>query len=671
MKKWVVANTPVNSGGDVINEFGDFFGGILVRRGVNTMEAAQNFFACQSLSDPLLMKDAEKAVEMIREALDEGKKITVFGDYDCDGVTATAIMYSYLEAQGAEVEYYIPDRSEGYGMSVPALERIVNGGTELIITVDNGISAVEEAQFLKKKGVDLVITDHHQPGTELPECAACVDPKRTDDISPFKDLCGAGVALKLLIALEEDEELVLDMYADLAAVGTVGDVMPLKGENRYIVQRGLENIKNGQNAGIGALLRAAARPADKITSTDIAFSICPRINAAGRLGSAENALRLLLCEDDADTAARIAEELSALNSVRKKEEEKIQADINAQIARDPLIVKQRVIVMSGEGWQHGVVGLACLRLLETYGKPVVLMSIEGGTARGSMRSVDGFSSHKMLSECSAHLTRFGGHIGAGGFSLPADKVGEFTKQIHEYAKEHYPIMPDPPIYADMEIEASKLTVDNVKKLSLLEPCGERNPSPQFLLKGCTVTSKIARKEGRFTAFDISQGSRTLPAITFTIPFAKFFPKVGDKIDLVATAEINEYNGNESVQLKLVDYRPAGYREDRYFAAMHTYESICRGEGCDKRLAPRVMPQNRDDLIKVYKLISRSNGTMDPEELAVFDGSVNYCMLRITLDAFAEAGMIEYVNGAPKIVPVSGKRELLTSGLIAELKKQFE
>ena len=671
IKKWTVANAPANSGGEVMSQFGDFLGGILVRRGINTLEAAQEFFARQSLSDPLLMKDAAEAVELIREALDDGRKITVYGDYDCDGVTATAIMYSYLEAQGANVEYYIPERAEGYGMNIPALERIVSGGTKLVITVDNGISAIEEAKFLKEKGVELIVTDHHQPGLELPECAACVDPNRADDSSPFKELCGAGVALKLLIALEEDEEFVLDICAHLAAVGTIGDVMSLKGENRYIVKRGLQNIRNEQNAGLTALLHAAGRPLESLTSTDVAFSVCPRINAAGRMESAEKALRLLLCEEDMDTAKRIAEELSALNSERREVEDRILADIEEQIERDPLIVKQRVIVLSGEGWHHGVVGLACSKLLERYGKPVVLMSVEDGEARGSMRSIDGFSAHKMLSECKAYLTKFGGHPGAGGFSLRADKIGEFTKRIHEYAREYYPKMPDVPLYIDAETYTAHLTLDNVRQLSLLEPCGERNTVPLFLLRNCRVKSKRALKDGAYTSFFIEQGNISLKVITFKIPFVKFFPKEGDLVDIVARAEINEYNGKESVELRLEDYRPAGFREDQFLAASRVYEEICRGEGCDKRLAPRVVPQDRPELVKIYELIKRSNGVMTAEDMAVFDGSVNYCMLRVALDAFAEAGMIEYVYGAPKVVPVTGKRDMFASGLLAELKKQFE
>lgn len=670
MKKWKVATAPRVGGDEIIKEFGDFFGGILVRRGICTPETAQNFFGCQRLSEPLLMRDVDRAVEMIREALDEDKKITVYGDYDCDGVTATAIMYSYLEAQGANVDHYIPERSEGYGMTIPALERIVSTGTQLIITVDNGISALDEARFLEEKGVELIVTDHHRPGLELPVCGACIDPNRADDGSPFKDLCGAGVALKLIIALEEDEEFVLDTYAHLAAVGTIGDVMPLKGENRYIVQRGLENIKNGQNAGITALIRSASRSVENITSTDVAFTVCPRINAAGRMDSPEKAFRLLLCEDDAETAKRIAEELSELNNKRKSEENKIIRDINEQIVRDPLIVKQRVIVLSGEGWHCGIIGIVCAHLMEKYDKPVVMISVEGDEARGSMRSVMGFSAHKMLSECSACLTKFGGHPGAGGFSLPASKVEEFTNQIHEYSLNCYRKMPEVSLNVDMEVPIAELTTDNVKKLSLLEPYGEHNSMPLFLLRGCTLKSKRALKDGKYTSFEIAQGNHSLRVITFKIPFAKFFPNVGDTIDVAAAAEINEYNGTESVQLRLADYRPSSFREDRFLAAERVYEEISRGEGCDKKLAPRVIPQTREELMAIYDIVRKSNGQRTPTEIAMQAGAPNYCMLRITLDAFAEAGMIEYTNDAPKTVPVNEKRDLFQSGLLAELKKQL-
>lgn len=644
----------------------------MIRRGIVTIDGARAFFGCDRLSDPMLMSDMKRAVEMVRSAVDEDKRITVFGDYDCDGVCATVMLYGYLEAQGADVDFYIPDRSEGYGMSVEALEKIVAGGTQLVITVDNGISAVKEAEFLKSKGVELLITDHHQPNVSLPECGACVDPNRADDPSPFKDLCGAGVVLKLLMALEEDEEFVLDSYADLAAVATIGDVMPLKGENRYIVRRGLENIRNEQNAGLTELIRAARRQCDKITSSDLAFYICPRINAAGRMSTADKAVRLLLCDDDAETARRIAEEIELLNNSRKTAENKILEDCRAQCAADPLITKQRVIVLSGENWVHGVIGVVCTRILETYGKPVVMIAVDGGAARGSIRGVEGFSVHKMLMECSAPLTTFGGHPGAGGFSMPADKIGEFTRLVHKYAKDCYPKMPQASVTADMELTCADLTAEKVKALSKIEPFGERNPVPRFLLRNCRVKAKRPLKDGLYTSFDVESGGAVLKTVTFKVPFDKFLPDIGDSIDIMATAEINVYKDRENVELRLVDYRPSNFREDSFFAAERVYEEICRGEGCEKRLAPRVVPQSRDELMCVYDLVKKYGGKRTAEELAVYDGSVNYCMLRITLDAFAEAKMVELGEGCvPKILPVAEKRDLFAGGLLFELNKQFQ
>lgn len=672
MKQWTVPAAVAAANNEITAEFGDFLGGILLRRGIVTLDSARAFFGCDSLSDPMLISDMRQAVEIVRGAIDEDKRITVFGDYDCDGVCSTVMLYSYLEAQGADVDFYIPDRSEGFGMSVAALENIVAKGTELVITVDNGISAVKEAEFLKSKGVELLITDHHQPNASLPECGACVDPNRADDPSPFKDLCGAGVVLKLLIALEEDEDFVLESYADLAAVATVGDVVPLKGENRYIVQRGLDNIRNEQNAGLTMLIKAAKCNIDKIASTDLAFKVCPRINAAGRMAQAEKAARLLLCEDDADTAGRLAEELNLLNNRRKAEEDKILKDVQKQTADNPRILKERVIVLSGEGWHHGVIGIVCSKILEKYDKPVVMISVENGSARGSVRSIEGFSVHKMLMECSSPLSTFGGHPKAGGFSLPADKIGEFTELIHKYAREFYPKMPLPSVTADMEATCSDFTVDKVKLLSRIEPCGERNPVPQFLLRNCTVKSKRAMKDGLYTSFDVESGGVTLRTITFKIPFDGFIPNAGDRIDMIVTAEVNEYNDRERAELRLVDYRPADFSEERFIAASRVYEEICRGEGCDRRLAPRVIPQSRSELMKIYDLVKKSGGKRTAKELAMFDGSVNYCMLRITLDAFAEAKMVELGEDCvPKILPVTEKRDLFAGGLLFELNKQFQ
>lgn len=670
MKKWLCADIPAEND-EIKQQFGELLGGVMLSRGINSLDRAKEFFGCSSLSDPLLMKDMEQAVEIIRAALDEGKKITVYGDYDCDGVTSAAMLYGYLEAMGAEVDYYIPDRSEGYGMNVDALKRILDSGTELIITVDNGISAAEEAEYIRSRGAQLVITDHHQPPQELPVCEACVDPHRADDNSPFKDLCGAGVVLKLLCALEEDEEFVMEQYAELAAVGTIGDVMPLIGENRYIVRRGIENIRSSQNIGLERLLKSAGIAPETADASSIAYSLCPRINAAGRMAGADKAVQLLLTENP-EQASLLSEELTLLNDNRRAEETKIMDDVNRQLEQNPSLLKERVLVVSGEGWHHGVIGIVGARLLEKYGKPVLIIAIENGEARGSARGIDGFSIYKLLERCSRVLTKFGGHLKAGGFSLPADKVEDFRQMVYAFCRECYPKMPEYTVYADMEVTGKQLTEEALTELSKLEPCGEGNRRPLFLLRNCVVSSKRALKEGRFTSFEAQTGGVKLKALCFGIPFAKFHTEIGGMVDIIATAELNEFRGEKTVTLKVQELRPSGFREDRFFAAQRTYEEISRGEGCDKRLAPRVIP-DREALKSVYDLLRKHGGLMSAEEMYLYGGGeLNYCMLRIALDVFAAAGMAEISAdaGEVRLIPVKQKTDLMSVGLLAELRRSL-
>ncbi len=677
MKKWTTAPSFSGGGSEIKREFGEFLGELLLRRGIGDMEAARDFFVCEALCDPTQLLDIEKAAEIIREALDEGKQITVFGDYDCDGVTATVMLYSYLEAMGAAVNFYIPDRSEGYGMNIPALKRIIDAGAELIITVDNGISAIEEAEYIKSRGVQLVITDHHQPPETLPVCDACVDPHRTGDPSAFKEICGAVVALKLLCLLE-DEDFVMEQYADLAAIGTIGDIMPLRGENRYIVRRGIESLRTGQNMGLERLIRIAGIDPENITASQAAYSVCPRINAAGRMSGtagasgAEKAARLLLA-DDPETASRLAEELELLNNERKAAENAIMEDIEAQLREHPELLYQRVLVLCGRGWSHGVIGIASARLLDKYGKPVFIMSEDGGEVRGSARSIDGFSVHRALTACGDVLLKFGGHPRAGGFSLEAARVEEFRQRLFDFARNNYPAMPTAEIVADMETDGGRLTQENVELLSRLEPFGEGNRLPAFLLRNCVVRSKRALKNGLYTSFEVESGGKVLKAISFRLPFAKFFPEVGSRVDLIANAELNEYNGKTSVNLKVQEVRPSDFSEDRFFAANRVYEALRRGEGCDPRLAPRVIPQSRQQLMQIYDLVKNKGEQMSAEEMCVSGCGVNYCMLRITLDAFAQAGMIELSPNAERAVPlpVTQKRDLFAEGLLAELNKSFQ
>ncbi len=668
MKKWITAAPADNA--EMRREFGDFLGRLLAGRGIRSVEQAQDFFACSSLGDPYLLRDMDRAVEIIREALDEGKKITVFGDYDCDGVTATVMLYGYLEAMGAEVDYYIPDRSEGYGLNIEALKRIIAEGTELVITVDNGISALEEAQFLQDNGVELVITDHHQPPQDIPVCGACVDPHREDDLSPYKQLCGAGVVLKLLCALEEDEEFVMEQYAELAAIGTIGDVMPLTGENRYIVKRGIENIQSCQNIGIERLLRAAGVAPEKVNSNAIAYSICPRINAAGRMAGADRAARLLLA-DSPDTAALLAEELEQLNTKRRSAEAAVLDEVVAKLEAEPKLLSERVLVVSGEGWHHGIIGIVGAKLLEKYGKPVFVIGTENGEGRGSARGIDGFSIYRTLEACSDILTKFGGHPKAGGFSLPADKIEEFRSRVSSYCRENYSKMPVYVASADMEVTCRELTAENVELLSRLEPFGEGNRQPVFLLKNCIIRSKRALKDGKYVSFEASSGGTVLKFLSFRIPFAEFYAEIGSSVDIMAVAEINEYNGSTGVNLKVQEIRPSDFNEDRFFAAKRVYEELIRGEGCDSRLAPRVIP-DREALKGIYDIARRDGARMSAEDMCVYGAGVNYCMLRIGLDAFAEAGMIKLSADAQRcsMLPVREKRDLFAQGLLAKLKTEL-
>ena len=667
MKKWLCAAAPA-ADNEITQQFGELLGGVMLSRGITSLDRAREFFGCSSLSDPLLMKDMEAAVEVIRSALDEGKKITVFGDYDCDGITSTAMLYGYLNAMGAEADYYIPDRSEGYGMNMEALRRILDSGTELIITVDNGISAVEEAKYIAERGAQLVITDHHQPPQELPVCEACVDPHRADDNSPFKELCGAGVVLKLLCALEE---FVLEQYADLAAVGTVADVMPLIGENRFIVRRGLDNIHSSQNQGLDKLIRSAGIDPVKVDSTSIAFSIAPRINAVGRIARADRAVELLLTESP-EQAGLISEELALCNSQRTAEETRIMEEAAQQIEQRPELLRERVLVVSGDGWKHGVIGLVCSKLLSRYGKPVLVISTENGEARGSARGIDGFSIYKLLEGCSRVLTKFGGHPKAGGFSLRPEDIETFRQMVYAYCRECYPKMPEYTVSADMEITGDRLTIEQVNELMKLEPCGEGNRKPVFLLRNCTVQSKRALKDGRFTSMELRTGGAVLKAISFSMPFAKCFADIGSSVDVLATVELNEFRGNTSAELRIVEMRPAGFREDRFFAALRTYEEISRGEGCDKRLAPRVIP-DRPALMSVYDLIRAHGGSMSAEEMCVYGGGdLNYCMLRIALDAFSEAGMAQVSADGESVtlIPVNTKTDLMATGVISRLRQSL-
>ncbi|MCD7797529.1 MAG: single-stranded-DNA-specific exonuclease RecJ, partial [Clostridiales bacterium] len=454
-KKWIIGHADKEKASQISEKLNidPFISYLLAVRGFDDELGVSDFLSDSArFISPFSLIDMDKAAERVNRAVQTGEKICIYGDYDCDGVTATALLYSYLESEGADVIYYIPDRfTDGYGLNKGAVDKTKELETDLIITVDNGISAVEEAEYIYSLGMELVVTDHHQPGDVLPSAEAVVDPHRTDNDIPFRDFAGVGVAFKLVCALyggEVDE--LLEQYADLVTIGTIGDTMPLVNENRSIVKIGLKEINSSSRLGISKLVSRAGMNPGEISADDIAFRICPRINAAGRMDKALLALELLLSDDDEDAQVR-TERLCNDNEYRHTVENNINESIRDEIALNPELVYDRVIVVDGKNYHKGVIGISAARLTEEYSKPAVVISVDDdGNATGSARSIEGFNMYKAVASCSDLLSHFGGHSLAAGLGLKANDIELFRKRINAYAAEHYSVMPVPALHIDCE-----------------------------------------------------------------------------------------------------------------------------------------------------------------------------------------------------------------------------
>lgn len=636
---------------------------VLAARGHTRAEDAMRFLTPdEQLSSPFDIIDMDRAAERVQAAIDGYEKITVYGDYDCDGVTATAALYTYLSSVGADVAYYLPERDgEGYGLHEDAVREIAAGGTRLLITVDNGISALDEIALAKSLGMDVVVTDHHQPGDTLPDAAAVVDPHREDCACEFRDLAGVGVAFKLIAALEGgDYQTALDYFSDIVAVGTIGDLVPLTGENRVIVKYGLRALSMSDNIGLLALMEAAAVNPEEITAQTVAFSLVPRINAAGRMGSAGLAIRLLLSEEEGE-AAELAGTLDRMNRERQESEGTIAADIERMIEADRSILSRRLIILKQPGWNHGILGIACSKLVERYGKPVLLMTGEDGMLRGSARSVGDFHLFKALSANAAVLTRFGGHKMAAGFSLKESDFDAFAEGMEAYARETFDLMPPLSFQVDKALSAEELTLEAISSLSVLEPFGSRNEAPLFLLKEARLESVTPLSGGKHQRLLLRLGGRPVTALCFGVSSERFIYPPGVSLDLLVTAGINRYNGSESVSLRVKDLRPAGFAEEPFFAAKGYYEKIRRGEPVSAAILRRAAP-TREEAALVYRFLKTNGGCqtdLDGLFLRLSGYDINYCKLRILLDILEESGLITVSPGLDgvRILPVSGRADL--------------
>ena len=603
-KKWVVAKGDKDFAALTAQELSiDPFAALLVTsRGFNDIDSIERFFDNEAdLSlDPFSIKDMDKAAERINKAIDEFELICVFGDYDADGVTATALLYSYLEARGANVIRYIPDRIlEGYGLNSGAVRELAQRGVKLIVTVDNGVSAIEEAQLAKQLGMTLVVTDHHKVGAVLPEAYAVVDPHREDCPSTFKEMSGVGVAFKLVCALEGGaDDMLLEEYGDLVALGTIGDVVTLTGENRIMVRNGLRIINEEPRPGIAALMESAGMGDKYFNASSAAFTVCPRINAAGRMGSANKALELLLC-DDPEEAEFLAEEINNMNVLRQKTENEIFMQATAMLNEDPELKNDKIIVVDGEGWHQGVIGIVAAKITERYGRPCIVISRDGEKAKGSCRSVEGFSIYDAIESVLDCLEHFGGHTLAAGVGLKSSRIFEFRCRINEYAANIE--MPFALQKIDCRLLPSSISLDLLDSLSMLEPFGSGNPQPCFGLFGVKIDDVTGISEGRHIRMSVSRNGSRTGVVCFGMPEKSFPFEKGDTVDLAVNLDRNVYNGETRVSVIVRGIRPSLTDEEKVLSSIRLCERLARGESLSPAEAKALLP-DRELEVAVFKSI---------------------------------------------------------------------
>ena len=587
--------------------------GVLASRGVNCPEQATEYLTQETslAHSPFLMKDMDKAVARIDRALADGEKIAIFGDYDVDGITATCIMVDYLKGRGADVVHYIPRRIEdGYGLSCEAIEGLRKGGATLLVTVDCGITGVEEVAYARSIGMDVVVTDHHECKETLPEASAVVDPRRTDCEYPFKHLAGCGVALKLVLALggPDREEALFSRYCTLAAVGTVADVMQMTGENRTIVSRGLATLDRSDFIGLHALLKEAGLAGREISSVQIGFVLAPRINAAGRMGAADMAADLLLCQDPA-RAEELAKALCALNRERQSVEQTIYSQAEEMIERLPE-EERRALVLASDTWHQGVVGIVASRLSEKYSRPSFMIHLNGGVGKGSCRSWGGFNLFAALESCSDLLLGFGGHELAAGFTIDEANIPAFRERMNRYAAEYWVGQaPESVLEIDMELrQPGRVTLQEVEALSALEPYGSGNARPLFCLMGATLLRTQNVGQNRHLKLRLGKGSAHFDGIFFSTTASACGCAEGDRVDAAFYLQINEFRGNRSMQLQMVDIRPSLLASSREQESLALVRQCAAGGAVSARNARRMLP-TREQYVTVWRALEH----LVPEE----------------------------------------------------------
>lgn len=527
---------------------------ILSNRGIVKEEQIEKFLKPKrnDFYDPYGMPDMKITVDRIIKAIENNEKTIIYGDYDVDGITSVTVLKSFLEERGLEVGVYIPNRlDEGYGLNKNAIEKISQEGYTLMITVDCGISAIEEVKYASELGIETLITDHHEPGEELPEALAVVDAKRKDNTYQCRNLAGVGVVFKLIqaisirLGLEEKEYL---KYLDIVCIGTISDIVPLTDENRVIVKLGLKLVQQTRNLGLRSILQATGY--NKIDSIAISFGVAPRINACGRMGHQEEALNLFLSKD-INEVNELTQKLNAYNKERQEIEKNIFADAVEQINANNLQEKNTIVLM-GKNWHHGVIGIVSSKITEMYFKPSILLCEEGDIGKGSGRSIPGFDLYEALTKCQKSVDRFGGHAMAIGITIKKDKLEELKNEFEEIAQENHIEEIVPILKIDSQINLDEINKEMVESLKELEPFGEENKTPLFLFKNLKIDSIRALTDGKHLKLTVKENKNIVNAIGFNIGELANEYKIGDKVDIVGNLEINSFNGVDNIQINIKD-----------------------------------------------------------------------------------------------------------------------
>lgn len=627
----------------------------------------------EPLSDPFLLKDMDKAAARITRAVDNMEKIAVYGDYDADGVTSTAMLYSYLETRGADVIFYIPQREgEGYGMNMGAVEYLKEQGVSLIVTVDNGISSVQEVARANELGIDVVVTDHHRPQEILPDAVAVVDAYRPDDTSPYKHFSGVGIAFKLLMALEDgagDVEDLLEAYSDLAAIGTIGDIVPLTGENRTLIRAGLERLSQSDRPGVQALLENAGIAGKALTSTNVAFTLVPRINATGRMGAPERAVRLLISgyEEEAEV---LSEEICADNEERRRVEAEIAEAAFADIEAKGYM-KDRVVVVDGENWHHGVIGIVASRVTERCGKPCMIISRGETEAKGSGRSIEGFSLFEAICACGDLLIKFGGHPMAAGITLKPENIEAFRKRINQYAAEHFPQMPTQTVTLDCKLNPAALSVSMAQSLTQLEPFGNGNPQPVFGLFNMELSNVTPVGGGGHLRLTLEKNGAVITAMRFNTKPEELPYHIGDKIDLAVQLEAREFRGQPSLTVIVRDMKFAAFNTEKNIASLASFEKWQRGEVLSVEDKNRLYP-DRACLAAIYRALRTVNGkeTDQVRFVSQFGKDMTLGLFKTALLVFEERGLVhsEIADDTftAALIETSGKTDITRSPVLLAL-----